>query len=350
MAPKTNNGSGSSSTTSNGKPRKNKQQQRQQQHQHQQQQQQQPVPASEQQPVAASAPDSPVVVANVASTTPTTPAATNNTHVATEAPPTAAAPAAKTSEIIAKESNDAKEKEKEIKERQQPVKVNHTSEVTANIQILEAKSVPVLEAGEKMAPAASLSGAVAASVAIVTDKATTQSSLSSSSSSNITQDNKDNKNTAQAKPATNGAKATTDNAARTQRRFSSQSSQDENSNCKVCDKHVYQMERILAVKSIYHKQCFRCLQCNIQLRIDNFASHEGRVYCKAHHRQLFQPKPTFDADDNDEMANKLPAAAAAAAAAKIITRQQQRSFLFLCFAATVQQFNDHANDHVSNFG
>jgi len=73
--------------------------------------------------------------------------------------------------------------------------------------------------------------------------------------------------------------------------------------CKICDQHVYQMERVMAEKSIYHKGCFRCYQCKVQLRMDNYSSHEGQVYCKAHHRQIFQPQVKLDsADDVDIVA------------------------------------------------
>lgn len=92
---------------------------------------------------------------------------------------------------------------------------------------------------------------------------------------------------------------------RSGRRFSSQLSQEsQNKLCKVCEQHVYQMERMLAEKSIYHKQCFRCHQCKVQLRIDNYSSHEGQVYCKAHHRQLFQPQVKLDNDDDVDVVAK----------------------------------------------
>lgn len=91
-----------------------------------------------------------------------------------------------------------------------------------------------------------------------------------------------------------------DKSSKPRRKFSTQSSQEgqNGSLCKVCGQHVYQMERMLAEKSIYHKQCFRCYQCKVQLRIDNYSSHEGQVYCKAHHRQLFQPQVKLD-NEND---------------------------------------------------
>lgn len=72
----------------------------------------------------------------------------------------------------------------------------------------------------------------------------------------------------------------------------------ETSMCKFCNNHVYQMERMLAEKSLYHKKCFRCHQCKIQLQINSYASHEGQVYCKAHHRQIIQPAVKVD-NEND---------------------------------------------------
>lgn len=74
--------------------------------------------------------------------------------------------------------------------------------------------------------------------------------------------------------------------------------------CKVCEQHVYQMERMLAEKAVYHKRCFRCHQCKIQLRVDNYSSHEGQVYCKAHHRQIFQPQVRLDSEDDVDIVAK----------------------------------------------
>uniref|UniRef100_A0A6G1SCF8 Xin actin-binding repeat-containing protein 2 n=1 Tax=Aceria tosichella TaxID=561515 RepID=A0A6G1SCF8_9ACAR len=74
--------------------------------------------------------------------------------------------------------------------------------------------------------------------------------------------------------------------------------------CKVCEQHVYQMERMMAEKSVYHKSCFRCYQCKTQLRVDNYSSHEGQVYCKAHHRQIFQPQVKLDSEDDVDIVAK----------------------------------------------
>lgn len=74
--------------------------------------------------------------------------------------------------------------------------------------------------------------------------------------------------------------------------------------CKVCDQHVYQMERLMAEKAVYHNSCFRCYQCKIQLRINNYSSHDGKVYCKAHHKQLFQPQVKLDSEDDVDIVAK----------------------------------------------
>uniref|UniRef100_A0A0K2TVP8 LIM domain protein [Acyrthosiphon pisum] n=1 Tax=Lepeophtheirus salmonis TaxID=72036 RepID=A0A0K2TVP8_LEPSM len=60
--------------------------------------------------------------------------------------------------------------------------------------------------------------------------------------------------------------------------------------CKICEKEPYLVERIVAEKSWWHKNCFKCHQCKKILNLDTYVSHEGVIYCKVHHRELFQPK------------------------------------------------------------
>ena len=38
--------------------------------------------------------------------------------------------------------------------------------------------------------------------------------------------------------------------------------QQVNTKCKICGKEPYVVERIVAEKSWWHKNCFRCKQCN----------------------------------------------------------------------------------------
>ncbi|XP_031330140.1 uncharacterized protein LOC116161072 isoform X9 [Photinus pyralis] len=66
------------------------------------------------------------------------------------------------------------------------------------------------------------------------------------------------------------------------------------SNCKKCGRPVFQMERVIAERCVWHRNCFRCAECSKQLLVDNFESHEGTVYCKSHFKLLFQPKAVED--------------------------------------------------------
>lgn len=67
-------------------------------------------------------------------------------------------------------------------------------------------------------------------------------------------------------------------------------SAEKKQDCRVCQKEVYKMEEIKAEKNVYHKNCFRCNECEKQLKVDNYQSHEGVLYCKAHFKSLFMPK------------------------------------------------------------
>jgi len=60
--------------------------------------------------------------------------------------------------------------------------------------------------------------------------------------------------------------------------------------CKVCGKEPYLVEKLVAEKSWWHKNCFRCKECNKILTLDTYASHQGIIYCKPHHKELFMPK------------------------------------------------------------
>ena len=58
--------------------------------------------------------------------------------------------------------------------------------------------------------------------------------------------------------------------------------------CPVCSKAVYPTERIRALRSNFHKACFRCSVCSVSLSIKNFQSYEGTLYCKAHLPKVVQ--------------------------------------------------------------
>lgn len=74
---------------------------------------------------------------------------------------------------------------------------------------------------------------------------------------------------------------------------------DSNPQCEKCSRPVYAMERIKAEKRIWHKECFRCVQCNKQLTVETYQSDHTTLYCKPHFKQLFEPKPV-DGDDQPD--------------------------------------------------
>ncbi|EZA62184.1 Xin actin-binding repeat-containing protein [Ooceraea biroi] len=71
---------------------------------------------------------------------------------------------------------------------------------------------------------------------------------------------------------------------------------DANTNCRSCGKVVFQMEQTKAEGLVWHKNCFRCVQCSKQLNVDNYESHESTLYCKPHFKELFQPKPVEESE------------------------------------------------------
>jgi len=64
--------------------------------------------------------------------------------------------------------------------------------------------------------------------------------------------------------------------------------------CKACQKKVYDMEKLTTDNAVYHKWCFKCSKCNGTLRLGNFASLHGQVFCKPHFMELFKNKGNYD--------------------------------------------------------
>ncbi|KAL0271311.1 UNVERIFIED_CONTAM: hypothetical protein PYX00_008442 [Menopon gallinae] len=95
-------------------------------------------------------------------------------------------------------------------------------------------------------------------------------------------------------------------ASKVQKQFNEASpvSSDASSNCKSCGKQVFQMEQIKAEKAVWHKNCFRCKECNKQLTVDTYSSNEGILYCKPHFKELFKPKAVLE--DELEPASDKP--------------------------------------------
>ncbi|XAR50144.1 hypothetical protein NMG60_11004397 [Bertholletia excelsa] len=58
--------------------------------------------------------------------------------------------------------------------------------------------------------------------------------------------------------------------------------------CKACEKTVYWVDQLTADNKVYHKSCFRCHHCKGTLKLSNYCSFEGVLYCKPHFDQLFK--------------------------------------------------------------
>ncbi|KAH9655639.1 LIM domain-containing protein WLIM1 [Citrus sinensis] len=58
--------------------------------------------------------------------------------------------------------------------------------------------------------------------------------------------------------------------------------------CMACDKTVYLVDKLTADNRVYHKACFRCHHCKGTLKLSNFNSFEGVLYCRPHFDQLFK--------------------------------------------------------------
>lgn len=50
----------------------------------------------------------------------------------------------------------------------------------------------------------------------------------------------------------------------------------------------------------YHRPCFRCSHGGCTISPANFVAHEGRLYCKHHHAQLFMTKGNFSSFNKAE--------------------------------------------------
>ncbi|XP_049375558.1 LIM domain-containing protein WLIM1-like isoform X2 [Solanum verrucosum] len=64
--------------------------------------------------------------------------------------------------------------------------------------------------------------------------------------------------------------------------------------CNACEKTVYLVDRLAADNRIYHKACFRCYHCKSTLKLSNFNSFEGVIYCRPHFDQLFKRTGSLD--------------------------------------------------------
>uniref|UniRef100_A0A7S0CXD8 LIM zinc-binding domain-containing protein n=1 Tax=Amorphochlora amoebiformis TaxID=1561963 RepID=A0A7S0CXD8_9EUKA len=64
--------------------------------------------------------------------------------------------------------------------------------------------------------------------------------------------------------------------------------------CRVCKKSVYAMELMKYDDQIYHKTCFRCLECKKVLLPKSVAMMSGDLYCKDCFKKKFKARGKYD--------------------------------------------------------
>ncbi|XP_010938994.1 LIM domain-containing protein WLIM1 isoform X2 [Elaeis guineensis] len=81
--------------------------------------------------------------------------------------------------------------------------------------------------------------------------------------------------------------------------------------CFGCKKTVYPIERVTVNGTAYHKSCFKCTHGGCVISPSNYIAHEGRLYCKHHHIQLFKEKGNYSQleTDQEKMENEAPTSA-----------------------------------------
>ncbi|KAM0943131.1 putative transcription factor interactor and regulator LIM family [Dioscorea sansibarensis] len=63
--------------------------------------------------------------------------------------------------------------------------------------------------------------------------------------------------------------------------------------CVICKKTVYPIEKVAVDGQSYHRPCFKCAHGGCVISPSNYVAHEGRLYCRHHHSQLFKAKGNF---------------------------------------------------------
>ncbi|OMP06825.1 Zinc finger, LIM-type [Corchorus capsularis] len=69
--------------------------------------------------------------------------------------------------------------------------------------------------------------------------------------------------------------------------------------CVGCNKTVYPIEKVTVNGTPYHKSCFKCTHGGCTISPSNYIAHEGKLYCKHHHIQLFKEKGNYSQLEND---------------------------------------------------
>jgi len=66
-----------------------------------------------------------------------------------------------------------------------------------------------------------------------------------------------------------------------------------NPKCKVCVKTVYDQEKQVYDKTVWHIACFKCLSCKRRIDVKAVAMIQGDLYCKACFLKVFKEKGSY---------------------------------------------------------
>ncbi|XP_028123897.1 LIM domain-containing protein WLIM1-like isoform X3 [Camellia sinensis] len=69
--------------------------------------------------------------------------------------------------------------------------------------------------------------------------------------------------------------------------------------CVGCSMTVYPIEKVSVNGSAYHRSCFKCSYGGCTISPSNYIAHEGKLYCKHHHIQLFREKGNYSQLEGD---------------------------------------------------
>ncbi|MFQ6630165.1 hypothetical protein Gotur_008016 [Gossypium turneri] len=69
--------------------------------------------------------------------------------------------------------------------------------------------------------------------------------------------------------------------------------------CVGCNKTVYPIEKVTVDGTSYHRSCFKCSHGGCTISPSNYIAHEGKLYCKHHHVQLFKEKGNYSQLEGD---------------------------------------------------
>ncbi|KAI7991333.1 LIM domain-containing protein WLIM1 [Camellia lanceoleosa] len=107
--------------------------------------------------------------------------------------------------------------------------------------------------------------------------------------------------------------------------------------CVGCSMTVYPIEKVSVNGSAYHRSCFKCSYGGCTISPSNYIAHEGKLYCKHHHIQLFREKGNYSQLEGDLEKESTPDSMEIAAESRSSTIEQILLILSLLFVFSQHQ-------------